>query len=79
LKEDLGRCVCHISVAPGFQEKQSICRKIPKPCSLGAVNLGCPSGQKDAYWFEELVGKFFSLLGFSLALPAHKPCERISF
>lgn len=49
LKEDLGRCVCHISVAPGFQEKQSICRKIPKPCSLGAVNLGCPSGQKDAY------------------------------
>ena len=47
-----------------------------QPCaSLGAVNLGCPSGQKDADWFEELVGKFFSLLGFN---PAHKPCERVS-
>lgn len=44
--------------------------KSPKPRSLdhciGALNSGCPSGWRDGYQFEELVGKFFSLLGFSL-------------
>lgn len=34
---------------------------------MGATNLGV-APQRDGFWSEELVGKFFSLLGFSLDL-----------
>lgn len=59
--------VCVTSLLPtNSQEKPGKSLSHAALNNVGAVNLGCPSVGKDGY--QELVGKFFSQLCFSLDL-----------